>query len=264
METKQYCIKKTPEEAQQEMEELTRREIVKLTEKIAQNPQLLRPKKFLGDSDEESLSDSSSDDDDTSVSSAESSESENHALVIYKKEQEIDRLSERNYYKALEMNNLVVEKERLKEELAKTVTESRNNARIIECFRKLFEYKNTMKPIPFIISEGTTIKEITAELVDIQSKFTSNIKLLTELLNETNSFEETVIPGLKQYFSSEIITLKESITKQHDSNYEILNKYVSNISEMKAKEISNENSTAVVVGMVLFFGLGVICNYFLK
>jgi hypothetical protein len=263
METKQYCIKKTPEEAQQEMEEMTRREIVKLTEKIAQNPQILRAKKFLGDSDDESSdSDNWSDDGETSVSS-ESSESENHALVIYKKEQEIDKLSERNYYKALEMNNIMIEKEKLKDQLMKTVAENRNNTRIIECFRKLFEHKNSMKPTPFV-SKGTTLKEITSSLVDIQSSFGNNMKLLTDLQNETNSVEEILLPGMKEYFITEITTLKESITKQHDSNYEILNKYVSNLSELKAKEISNENSTIVIMCMIFFFILGIFCHYFLK
>lgn len=263
METKQYCIKKSPDEAQKEMEELTRREIIKLTEKISQNPDVLRPK-FIEDSDDDDSYDDSDSDDTSIVSSVSDSASdsgnENSALVIYKKEQEIDKLSERNYYKSLEMSNLIVENEKLKDELMKTKTYNNNNNRIIESFRKLFEYKNTMKINPFIIAEGSSIKEITSSLVDVQSEFVQNKKRLVELENEVNSFEDI----FKQYFVSEIRTLSENITKQHDNNHEVMNKYLNNVTEKKAKEISDENNTAVVVGMVLFFGLGVICNYFFK
>jgi hypothetical protein len=260
METKQYCIKKTPNEAQKEMEELTRREIIKLTEKISQNPDVLRPK-FIEDSDDDSYDDSDSDD--TSLESSVSdsdSDNENSALVIYKKEQEIDKLSERNYYKSLEMSNLIVENGKLKDELMKMQAQNNNNNRIIESFRKLFEYKNTMKINPFIIAEGYSIKEITSSLVEVQTDFVLNKKRLTELENEVNSFEDI----FKQYFVSEIRSLSENITKQHDNNHEIMNKYINNVTEKKAKEISDENNTTVVVGMVLFFGLGVICNYFFK
>ena len=142
----------------------------------------------------------------------------------------------------------------------KIQAQNNNNTRIIVSFRNLFEYKNTMKINPFIIAEGFSIKEITSSLVDVQTEFVQNKKRLVELENEVNSFEDI----FKQYFVSEIRTLSENITKQHDNNHEIMNKYINNVTEKKAKEIYDENNTTVVVGMVLFFGLGVICNYFFK
>jgi hypothetical protein len=256
METPQYCIKKTPEDAQREMEELTRREIIKLTEKIAQNPEILRHK-FMGDSDDES-SDSSSLSDDTS--SVESSESESNALVIYKKEQEIDKLSEKNYYKSLEMNNLMIENQHLKDEINKLMVQNRNNTRIIDSFKKLFEYKISMKSNVLTIVEGASIKEITSSLVEIQSQFVTNKKLLSDLETETNEFEDV----FKQYFTSEIKVLLDNITKLYDSNYESLNNHISKISEERAKEIVSDNKLAVGFSFALFIIAGFLANYFSK
>ena len=83
--------------------------------------------------------------------------------------------------------------------------------------------------------------------------------------------------------------MKEILIKQQYSNYKLLNKYVSNkyvtsnsvlnkyISnksgskeyvlnnfEIKTKEISRNKKSVVYVGIVLFFGLSVVCKYFLK
>lgn len=260
METPQYCIKKTPEDAQREMEELTRREIIKLTEKIAQNPEILRHK-FMGDSDDESSCSSSLSDD---TSSVESSESESNALVIYKKEQEIDKLSEKNYYKSLEMNNLMIENQHLKDELNKIMVQNRNNTRIIDSFKKLFEYKTSMKSSVLNITEGTSIKEITESLIEIQSKFIENKKLLSELEKETDTYDEI----FQIYFTAEIQVLLERITKIYDSNYELLNTHINKISEIRAeeraKEIVSDNKLAVGITFALFIFSGFLAQYFFK
>lgn len=260
METAYYCSKKTPEEAQREMEELTRREIIKLTEKIAQNPELLKHK-FMGDSDDESsCSDSDSMSDDTS--SIESSDSENNALVIYKKEQEIDKLSEKNYYKSLEMNNLMVENQHLKDELNKIVNQNMKHTRIIESFKKLFEYKTSMKANVLTISQGESIKDITSSLVKVQSEYLVNQKLLDELKQTVinNEFEDV----FKVYFVSEIENLHANIKTIYDTNYETLNKHINNITEAKAKEITSDNTTALGITFGLFLFTVILTNYFLK
>ena len=47
--------------------------------------------------------------------------------------------------------------------------------------------------------------------------------------------------------------LKKYITKQQYNNYKI-----------KTKEIPHGKSSVIYVGIVLFFGLGIVCNYFNK
>jgi hypothetical protein len=82
--------KKSQEEAQKEMEELTKIELQKLAETISKNPELLKPK-FM-DSDSETDSDYNSDSD----SNAPSVENyHNKSLTVYKKELEIDKLQEK-------------------------------------------------------------------------------------------------------------------------------------------------------------------------
>ena len=206
---------------------------------------------------------------------------EYNAYVIYKKEKEL--LIEQNYNKIISYNKY------LKDELAKTLIENKNNTKIIECFKKLFEYKNFIKLSDFIISDTTLFNKITHSVIDIQSKYTTNIKLLSDLQNEIILVDETLIPGLKDYFDKEIIFMKEILIQQQYSNYKLLNKYVSNkyvinnsilnkyISnnssskkyvlnnfEIKTKEISRDKKSVVYVGIVLFFGLSVVCKYFLK
>ena len=206
---------------------------------------------------------------------------EYNAYVIYKKEKEL--LIEQNYNKIISYNKY------LKDELAKTLIENKNNTKIIECFRKLFEYKNFIKLSDFIISDTILFDKITPSVIDIQSKYTTNIKLLSDLHDETILVDETLIPGLKDYFNKEIIFMKEILIKQQYSNYKLLNKYVSNkyvtnnsilnnyVSnnsgskeyvlnnfEIKTKEISRNKKSVVYVGIVLFFGLSVVCKYFLK
>jgi len=206
---------------------------------------------------------------------------EYNAYVIYKKEKEL--LIEQNYNKIISYNKY------LKDELAKTLIENKNNTKIIECFRKLFEYKNFIKLSDFIISDTTLFDKITPSVIDIQSKYTTNIKLLSDLHDEIILVDETLVPGLKDYFNKEIIFMKEILIKQQYSNYKLLNKYISNkyvannsilnnyVSnnsgskeyvlnnfEIKTKEISRNKKSVVYVGIVLFFGLSVVCKYFLK
>lgn len=226
METKNYCINNYHEDNPEEIKE------------IIYNPENQSPIKFVN----VKLPDCSYSptDDESSNSSDESLDFTNHSFEIYKKEQVID--------KSLEANKIIIENKYLKDELAKTLIENKNNTKIIECLKKLIEYKNFTKPVDFIISNINILKK--PSIVDIQSKYTSNIKLLTDLYDETNLIDETLIFGIKDYFKTEITMLKEYITKQQYNNYKI-----------KTKKIPHGKSSVVYAGIVLFFGLGIICNY---
>jgi len=225
METKNYCINNYHEDNPEEIKE------------IIYNPENQSPIKFVN----VKLPDCNySPTDKSSDSSDESLDFTNHSFEIYKKEQVND--------KSLEANKIIIENKYLKDELAKTLIENKNNTKIIECLKKLFKYKNFTKPVDFIISNISILKK--PSIFDIQAKYTSNIKLLTDLHDEINSIDETLIFGLKDYFITEITMLKEYITKQQYNNYKI-----------KTKEISHGKSSVIYAGIVLFFGLGIICNY---
>ena len=232
--------------------------------------------------DKESLNSNNDNLDEESLNSNNDNlDEEYNAYVIYKKEKEL--LIEQKYNKIISYNKY------LKDELAKTLIENKNNTKIFECFRKLFEYKNFIKLSDFIISDTTLFVKITPSIIDIQSKYTTNIKLLSDLQDEIILVDETLIHGLKDYFDKEIIFMKEILIKQQYSNYKLLNKYVSNKFvtnnsilnnyvlnnsgskeydlnnfEIKTKEISRNKKSVVYVGIVLFFGLSVVCKYFLK
>ena len=196
---------------------------------------------------------------------------EYNAFIIYKKEK--DLLTEQNY------NKTIIDNEYLKNKLNKTLIETKNNTKIIECLKKLFEYKKFIKLSDFIISDTNVFDKNTNLTCDIHSKYTNDINLLSYLHEETILIDDTFIPGLKDYFNNEIIFIKENLIKHNYSNYKLLNKYVSNkysatnsdstnsishISEIKTKEISRDRKSVIYVGLFLFFGLSVVCKYFIK
>ena len=115
--SQQFCIKKTPEESKKEMDELTKKEIDKLAEQIKANPSILKRNKYNYDSESDISSESSSDTDSSDSSSSRShykSKINKSAIDICKKELVIDKLEEKNYFKTLEMNNLMLENSHFK------------------------------------------------------------------------------------------------------------------------------------------------------
>jgi len=119
---KQFCVKKSQEDVYKEMEELTKIEMEKLHKKIKENPKILKPKPiYESDSDDDILDSSFSS---TVTSSSDSdhinkndSMKNNNSITLFKKEQIIDKLEEKNYYKSLELSNLMLENNELKDEL---------------------------------------------------------------------------------------------------------------------------------------------------
>ena len=114
--SQQFCIKKTPEECEKDMKEATQKEIAKLAQQIKENPALLKRNKYNYESDSDDVS-ISSESYSTSTRSTSSKSSRSHhkkrnnknALELCKKEIFIDKLEEKNYFKTLEMNNLILE-----------------------------------------------------------------------------------------------------------------------------------------------------------
>jgi hypothetical protein len=150
-------------------------------------------------------------------------------------------------------NKLLIENKFLKEQLSKTLIENKNNTKIIECLKKLFEYKKYMKLSDLIIYDIQTLKK--PSIIDTLLKYNSNIQLLSNLQNDFNSIDNPFLYDIKNYFVTEINDLKEFITKQQ---------YISNNPITKMSYASDNKKNTIFVGMILFFGMGVICNYIIK
>ena len=150
-------------------------------------------------------------------------------------------------------NKLLIENKFLKEQFSKTLIENKNNTKIIECLKKLFEYKKYMKLSDLIIYDIQTLKK--PSIIDTLLKYNSNIQLLSNLQNDFNSIDNPFLYDIKNYFVTEINDLKEFITKQQ---------YISNNPITKMSYASDNKKNTIFVGMILFFGMGVICNYIIK
>lgn len=213
METKDYCINNYHEENNEEIHE------------IIHNPENQSLVKFVNIDFTDCCYSS---EDETSNSSNENTDNENTDNV----------------------NKIIIENKYLKEQLSKTLIESKNNTKIIECLKKLFEYKKYMKLSDLIISDIKTLKK--PSINDTLLKYNSNIQLLSNLQNDFNSIDNPFLYDIKNYFVTEINDLKEFITKQQ---------YISNNPITKMSYASDNKKNTIFVGMVLFFGMGVICNW---
>lgn len=107
-----------------------------------------------------------------------------------------------------------------------------------------------MKLSDLIISDIKTLKK--PSINDTLLKYNSNIQLLSNLQNDFNSIDNPFLYDIKNYFVTEINDLKEFITKQQ---------YISNNPITKMSYASDNKKNTIFVGMVLFFGMGVICNW---
>ena len=137
----EYLVKKTAEQCRKESEELTRKELDKLTHAIKNNPNLLRPAK-----QEKTYSDAEDDED--------------HPRV------ENDRAAERNYYLTLDLNNKMAEIADLQKEivLLKKKEELFTLIQQIICFyeeiKNLTDYK-----------KSSVLREITSNITEVNNMY---------------------------------------------------------------------------------------------
>ena len=246
--SQQFCIKKTAEETKKEMDELTKKEIDKLAEQIKANPSILRRNKYNYDS-ESDISSNSSD----TASSSDSYSSRSHykskinksAIDICKKEQVIDKLEEKNYFKTLEMNNLMLENSHLKDENSALVLkikglelESKIISDVIELSRT-----ETFK----LTCKNLTESNINSKMMLIQKEFDKYNTKISKLINDLNSLSNPII---KSYYNQEIAKINITLNKNYEFNNKLIDKF---ILKVKNREKCNLIMMFMLITLILLF-----------
>lgn len=217
-------IKKSPEEAQKEMVELSKIELQKLAETIAKNPELLKPK-FM-DSDSETDSDYMSDSD-SNASSVTSYH--NKSLTVYKKELEIDKLQEKNHYKTLELSNLIYENSKLKQEVKEVKNLYDESIKFIEFIKKIIQLKDKTIFSDDNINFSEDIKIVSVKMLNIQKEYDTASQEIIILKNLVDSQENLI----KNYFGKELKLIETNIENIYQKNFNLLNKKLQEINTNK-------------------------------
>lgn len=217
-------IKKSAEEAQKEMVELSKIELQKLAETIAKNPELLKPK-FM-DSDSETDSDYMSDSD-SNASSVTSYR--NKSLTVYKKELEIDKLQEKNHYKTLELSNLIYENSKLKQEVKEVKNLYDESIKFMDLVKKIIQLKDKTIFSNDNINFSEDIKIVSAKMLTVQKEYDTVSQEITTLRNLINS-EENLI---KNYFGKELRLIETNIETIYNRNFNLLNKRLQELDRNK-------------------------------
>jgi len=216
--------KKTQEEAQKEMEELTKIELQKLAETIAKNPDLLKPKFMDSDSDTDSDYNSDSDSNAPSVSNY-----HNKSLTVYKKELEIDKLQEKNHYKTLELTNLICENSKLKKDMKEIKSQYDESIKFIDFVNKIIQLKEKNIFSNESINFNQDIKIISTSMLTIQKEYDAALddinKLKILIANQENL--------IKIYFGKEISLIENNVQNIYQTNFGLLNKKLEEIDRNK-------------------------------
>jgi hypothetical protein len=216
--------KKTPEEAQKEMEELTKIELQKLAETISKNPELLKPKFMESDSESDSDYTSDSDSNASSVPSY-----HNKSLTVYKKELEIDKLQEKNHYKTLELSNLIYENSKLKIEIKEVKSQYDDSIKFIDFVKKIIQLKEKNIFSNEIINFNQDIKTISTNMLTIQKEYDVALEEINKLKKLIDNQENLI----KIYFGKEISLIENNVQTIYQKNFGLLNKKLEEIDRNK-------------------------------
>lgn len=151
----QYCVKKTPEEAQKEMEEMTKKELLALNKHIKNNPEIIIKKKIILDDNESYIS---------------SDNETDNCKEIYDLQKELDDVDNKYRYSLLEINNLTIQVNELSETVSNLINEN----------AELYKFQTTVEKILQLdydldnfINKVTQIKEdniLTKRIQDMPNK----------------------------------------------------------------------------------------------
>ena len=247
--SQQFCIKKTPEELKKEMEDVTRREIDKLAEQIKANPSILKRNKYNYDSESDDSTVSSSDSSDSSDSSSSRSHYKSKinksAIDICKKELVIDKLEEKNYFKTLEMNNLMLENSHLKDEntmLSLKIKELELQSKIIS---DVIELSRTV-PLKIVYNNLTELN-MNSKMIQIQKDFDKYNTQITKLITDLNSLSDSLT---KTHYNQELAKIKILLNKNYDFNNKLVDKF---ILKVKNREKCNLIMMFMMITFILLF-----------
>jgi len=236
----QFCIKKSSEDVRKEMEEITKKEMEKLTQAIKENPSLLKPKH---------LYESDSDDDDTSISSSSSLTStsssnsnyknkiKKNSLNIFKKEQVIDKLEERNYYKSLDLSNLTLENGQLKDEIAslnKIVNNFTLQNKIIIDVIELSKIEPLKVNGNYLIDMSITSENMSSKMFTLEKEFERYKSQIHKLIDDLNSINDSIV---KTHYNQELAKITILLNKNYDFNNKLVDSYLSKIKNSEKRNL---------------------------
>ena len=230
--SEQFCIKKTPEEVKKEMEETTRKELEKLTQQIKNNPSLLKPN-MAYDSDTDSDYESSSSDSSSSSSSSSSrsktkykTKINKNAIDIFKKETTIDKLEEKNYYKTLELSNLILENSKLKEEninFQKIISDYVLQSKIISEVIELSKNEPLKVNGHYLINEDLNIANMNSKIFFLQKEFDKYNTQINKLITDLNSLSDS---SVKAFYNQELAKINITVNKNYEFNNKMVDAYI--------------------------------------
>jgi hypothetical protein len=248
--SQQFCIKKTPEECEKDMKETTQKEIAKLAQQIRENPSLLKRNKYNYESDSDDVS-ISSESYSTSTKSTTTKSSRSHhkrkinknALELCKKEIFIDKLEEKNYFKTLEMNNLILENNQLQELNKEYFTKIKE----LDLYFKIITEIIELNKLDFLKIKDLTESNINNKILQVQKDFDKYQTQISKLTTDLNLLPDSPI---KNHYNQELVR----INLCHISNFEFNNKFIERyISDMKKQERCNLIWMFIMFSIILIF-----------
>jgi hypothetical protein len=270
--TKQFCELKTQEQAQREMEELTKKELEKLQEKIKNNPKILQ-KNFNDDDELSSSLSSSTEDSEYLPDESESSDDDKPKVHIHykkssrdkdervkkdlmrvlKKDLEIENLEKKEYFKNLELNNLSLENSTLKKELEIIKKEHLNQQKFLDFILKFMAEKN-IKYYDNIkedhIMSTTQLLKLTSILVELEKKtiiIDENHRELDKDLQEIVLHEK--YKPIKEFYTNLII---RNMTKHFNNFHRLKNATNKQIVNLQDNNFSFYVNMALAIILMAF------------
>lgn len=230
--SQQFCIKKTPEEFKKEMDSSTQKEIEKLAEHLKANPTLLR-NKYKSDSDTDSSSSSSSSSDTDSDSSSSKSNYKHkinkNAIDIYKKETVIDKLEEKNYFKTLELNNLMLENSQLKKENLLFITKIKEYELQTKIISEIIDM-NKNEPLKnngsYLIDTNFSTTNMNSKMMLLQKEFDAYNTKILNLIDDLNKIPNS---NIKTHYNQELAKISILLNKNYAFNNKLIDNFLTKV-----------------------------------
>jgi hypothetical protein len=240
METKQFCHLKSPEEAQKETEDFTKKEMEKLTKILKEKPHLLN--KYESDS---------SDCESVSVSSNRDSKMLTYKLM--RKEKELDKMEERKHFATLEINNLLLENIDLKKELEEIRIQNTVVNNLVHTITKIHDIKVLDNFDDYRLDESNNFSYVTEVIINLQKKYldiNDHISILkTELVN---NFKDDKYKKIKIFYDGEISNFESNVKEKYENKRKDFEKYIFQINKKnKFLEILIFSSFVAIVALFI-------------
>jgi len=238
-----FATLRTPEQAKQESEDLTKIELDKLMNQIVNNPKLLKPKKLHSNSDNDDSSDESSkessdesSDSSISYSSSESSKSskknrnrkyykkiDNNNIEIYKKENKIDDLERKLYYKNLHLSNITLKNSKLMNENEILMNKSKENELLLNIILGIIDYSSEKL---FKNMDNISKENVFDKRNFLQEQLKNNENKLLEINKKINDITNIKI---KKYYQGEVFKINSNLYEKYQENHKLINDYINNM-----------------------------------